>query len=228
MTANEEKVLKIIKDSKGKTSSLQIARELKISSGYTDLLLKALQRKEKMAISGRWVSLSKKELAKAINPRRKRAQLAKKPKRPKRPRQLKKPKRARKPRKPKRAKKPKAKRRKVERPFSGLKAITEELKKILLKAGYKDKQAIAEAPLPRLMEDTGIELKQAANLINKARGSLKIVNANVTENNPSEESPELESSNQGLNVPSLDPENLKNKNERNKSWLKRILHRFFG
>ena len=181
MTANEEKVLKTIKDSKGKASSLQIARELKISSGYADLILKALQRKEKIEISGRWVALSKKELAKAANPSRKRAQPPKKPK---------------------------VKRKKVERLFSDLKTITEKSKKILLKAGYKDKQVIAEAPLSRLMENTGLELKQAANLINEARGNFKTVNADVTESNLSEESPELESSSQGLDVPSPDPKNL--------------------
>lgn len=44
---------------------------------------------------------------------------------------------------------------------------------VLLEARYKSWRDLAKAPLPRLMEETGFSLKEAANLINKARERLK-------------------------------------------------------
>jgi len=72
MPTTEEKVIKIIKDFKGKAISLQIAKELGISSGYTNLILQDLQRKGKIQFSAGRVSMV------ATKPKRKSEKLKRK------------------------------------------------------------------------------------------------------------------------------------------------------
>lgn len=153
MPSTEEKVLKIVKESGGKASSFQIAKELRMSSGYLSLLLQSLRKKGKIEFSG----------ARTFSVRRgPREELPKK-----------------------RAKKPKlrtkislavrGKKKKAGRPLKELKGLTKELEATLRKAGYKKIEVLAEVSISRLMEGTGLELKQAAYLINEARRILKII-----------------------------------------------------
>lgn len=140
MTANEEKVLKIIKGFGGKVHLLKLAKEFGISSEYAGLILEGLQRKGEVKFQGRWIFLPERKLKKQVVqvvkegvPKKKTASLA------------------------------------------SLKGMTGELQKRLEKAGYKDLETLANMPICRLMDEIRLELKQAANLINEARRSLKMI-----------------------------------------------------
>lgn len=154
MASTEEKVIKTTKDFKGKASSLQIAKELGISPGYTNLILQDLQRKGKIKLSAGRVSIKKEVSASdklaATKPKRK----SKKPKR-----------------------------KKTKSSLTGLKGITKQLEKILKKAGYRNIKTLAEAPIAKLMDGTGLVLKQAADLINEAKRKLKIIGDHGTKEN---------------------------------------------
>lgn len=198
----EEKVLKIVKRFKGRVHSLQIAKELKISSGYVDFILKSLQRKEKIKFSGGWAFLLEEKVKETVKKEIPSPTKIKKGK----------PKRRRKKKAKKEEKKPKIKRKKRKKTETsiGLKGITSESEMILQKAGYKNKESLAKASLPRLIADTGIGLKQAANLINGARRSLKIIK-NSSANSKKEVKKTREKT-----------------KRKNKLWPRNLLKRFFG
>ncbi len=50
--------------------------------------------------------------------------------------------------------------------------MTEKLMHILERAGYKTIESLADAPIARLMQETNLELREAAGLINQARKAL--------------------------------------------------------
>jgi len=50
--------------------------------------------------------------------------------------------------------------------------MTERLIDILKKAGYKTIESLADAPITRFMQETKLELHEAARLINQARKAL--------------------------------------------------------
>lgn len=50
--------------------------------------------------------------------------------------------------------------------------MTEELIDVLERAGYKTIESLADAPIARLMQETNLELREAAGLINQARKAL--------------------------------------------------------
>ena len=56
--------------------------------------------------------------------------------------------------------------------FLGMPKMTMRLIDILEKAGYKTIESLAEAPLARFMQETKLELHEAARLINQARKAL--------------------------------------------------------
>lgn len=205
MTANEEKVLKIVKKIKGKAHSSQIAKELEISSGYADLILKALQRRGKIEYFGGWAFLPQEveEIAKK-EVRKKKAK--------------------------------KVKEKKVKSSLMKLQGMTEELEKSLQKAGYKDIRALAEVSVARLMEDTGLKLKMAANLINGARKILKII-PNITSDSEQEKGKPREKKEKPKKTTTHPPSShkrapkqektTKRKEEKRITWPTKLLHRLF-
>lgn len=149
MPSTEEKALELIKDFGGKAHSWQIARQLSISPEYARLLLQALQKTGKIKVFHGWACLSRAKSAKALEE---------------------------KPRKPKKIRKEKIKIPVIHlTPLSKVRGMSQELEKILQKAGYKETEGVAATSLPIFMESTGLELKQAADLINEARRVLKII-----------------------------------------------------
>ena len=56
--------------------------------------------------------------------------------------------------------------------FLGIPKMTEGLIEILERAGYKTIESLADAPIARLMQETKLELHEAAGLINQARKAL--------------------------------------------------------
>ena len=56
--------------------------------------------------------------------------------------------------------------------FLGMPKMTERLIDILNKAGYKTIESLADAPPARFMQETKLELHEAAGLINQARKAL--------------------------------------------------------
>ncbi len=56
--------------------------------------------------------------------------------------------------------------------FLGIPKMTEGLIEILERAGYKTIESLADAPIARLMQETNLELREAAGLINQARKAL--------------------------------------------------------
>ena len=54
----------------------------------------------------------------------------------------------------------------------GIPKMTEKLMHILERAGYKTIESLADAPIARLMQETNLELREAAGLINQARKPL--------------------------------------------------------
>ena len=56
--------------------------------------------------------------------------------------------------------------------WSAIPKMTKELKDILEGAGYKTIESLADAPIARLMQETKLELHEAAGLINQARKAL--------------------------------------------------------
>ena len=56
--------------------------------------------------------------------------------------------------------------------FLGIPKMTEGFIEILERAGYKTIESLADAPIARLMQETKLELREAAGLINQARKAL--------------------------------------------------------
>lgn len=57
--------------------------------------------------------------------------------------------------------------------------ITKGLIQMLKKAGYKNIESLADAPIARLMQETKLPLPKAAGLINRARKALKKIGKEI-------------------------------------------------
>ncbi|MBU4319400.1 MAG: hypothetical protein KKF30_19235 [Proteobacteria bacterium] len=82
MSSTEEKIKNLIFERDGKIHRQQIARELKSSLGYIDILCRELERKGEITVSGGWCTLKQKRKensAKNNNVKRKPEMLIKKP-----------------------------------------------------------------------------------------------------------------------------------------------------
>lgn len=60
----------------------------------------------------------------------------------------------------------------AQKTFPGMPEMTERLIDILKKAGYKTIESLADAPITRFMQETKLELREAAGLINQAKKIL--------------------------------------------------------
>jgi hypothetical protein len=143
MPSTIEQAKEVILKRGGKASKHQIGRELKISLGYTDLILGELKRRGEIAFSdGSYVlTPAKKEVIQV-----------------------------RKPKAEAKAKKKTAAKKNQPHPLVGAFGINESLALTLEKAGYGTMESLAKVPISKLMDAAKIKLHVAAKLINQARG----------------------------------------------------------
>ncbi|MBU4142197.1 hypothetical protein KKE99_05010, partial [Patescibacteria group bacterium] len=86
MSSTEEKIKNLIFERDGKIHRQQIARELKSSLGYIDILCRELERKGEITVSGGWCTLKQKRkensAKKKNNNIKKKPEMLKKPENP--------------------------------------------------------------------------------------------------------------------------------------------------
>lgn len=151
MPSTIEQIKQAILKRGGKASKHQIAREIKISLDYTNLILGELRRKGEIILSsGLYIltSLKKDDIQDT------------KEERPVR--------QSRKPRVAKKAKRPRVGKKPLYSLGSVL-GISEPLERRLAESGYTTLESLADAPISILMGAAKLKIKEAAQLINQAR-----------------------------------------------------------
>jgi len=157
MPSTVEQVKSIILKHPGRVSKQQLARELKIGLDYIGLICRELERKGELTFRKGYylLTISKKAprqkiiLVKKYKPSSRRRQ-------PRTPpiRQL------------------AEKNISAESALLAIPRMTERLINVLEGAGYKTIESLADAPITRFMQETKLELPEAAGLINQARKAL--------------------------------------------------------
>lgn len=137
MSSTEEQVKDVILKYGSNVRRQQIARELLLSSDYTELVCKSLERKGEIISSASGYSLvsGRKEVSKK-SVRLKKIDIQSEPH------------------------------------LSDMLGVPKKLINITEKAGYQTIESLADAPVARLMQETNLKLREAAKLINSARGHL--------------------------------------------------------
>lgn len=178
MTSTEERVKNVIRQHQGKVHKQQIARELKISLDYLNFIVADLQRKEEIVLlPGGLYSLAP-LVAECLPAAREKTEVVSPPQTMEKPAAMKGAKSKVKPQS--KTRKIKLKLKKEVKKISPLTrlfltrqlGISDNLARILSQAGFKTAQAVADTPVVRLVEMTGLELSEAAGAINKARKIL--------------------------------------------------------
>ena len=153
MTQTEQKVFEIISERK-KIRISEIAKETRLSTDYIRLICLGLQRNGFINFSKGLCSIreeetfEKKTVQKTSKTAKKKEVVQKK-------------------------KEARGEKKKIEKTsLFNLENVNEKLAKKLIGAGFKNIESLSEAPISRLMEISGIELKQAADIINEARKKL--------------------------------------------------------
>lgn len=169
MTGTEQKVFNIISNKK-EVSVFEIAKELNISSDYTRLICQGLERHSYISVSGNYCSIissrnfiNKIPTAPCLSDKRL-DQTDEEPRRPS-------PKGDR-----ARAKRvpiwKKDKEKKAPSFLSGLKSVNRKTTRILKEAGYGNIKDIADTPFVKFMQSTGLNLGEAARILNEAKKKL--------------------------------------------------------
>lgn len=165
MLSTAAQVKSIILKRQGRASKQQIARELSLGLEYSSFICRDLERKGELAFRKGFYLLIPPTAPKKAPYRKvkiKRTFLVKKHKSSSRRDQ---------PRKQlvvARGKRKKS----AQKIFPGMPEMTERLIDILEKAGYKTIESLADAPITRFMQETKLELHEAAGLINQAKKAL--------------------------------------------------------
>jgi len=149
MPSTEEQVKSVILKHKSGARKQQIARELNLSLGYMDLICRDLERKGKITfLDGSYLLTTAKDASQQrIAPIKKN-------------------------RKNKSGSRFSKQERGIQNTFAefiGIPKMTKGLIEILEGAGYKTIKSLADAPITKLMQETKLELHEAARLINQAR-----------------------------------------------------------
>lgn len=149
MTQTEGKVYKIISERK-KVKISEISKETGLSTAYAQLICQSLQRNGFINFARGLCSLKEEEILekKPISKEPKVAEMATERKAIKKKKEI------------------------TKNPLLRFESIGEKLAKNLERAGFKTIENLSEAPISRLMEISGIELKRAADIINEARKKL--------------------------------------------------------
>ncbi|MCX6813525.1 MAG: hypothetical protein NTV77_03570 [Candidatus Azambacteria bacterium] len=152
MSSTEEQVKSVILKHKNNARKQQIARELNLGLEYIGFICRELERKGEITFSdGSYLLTTAKDiLQQRIVPIKKN-------------------------RKNKSGSRLSKQERDIQNTFAeflGIPKMTEGLIEILERAGYKTIESLADAPIARLMQETKLELHEAAGLINQARKAL--------------------------------------------------------
>jgi len=150
MTQTEQKVFEIISKKK-RVGISEISKETGLSTAYAQLICQGFQRNGFINFARGLCSIIKEEEVLEKKP------ISEKPKVTKRTIER---------------KAIKKKKETTKNPLLSLESIDEKLAKNLERAGFKTIENLSEASISRLMEISGIELKQAADIINEARKKL--------------------------------------------------------
>ena len=140
----EEQIKSVILKHKDSASKQQIARELKMGLDYISLVCRDLERKGKIALADGSYSL----ITSDHKPRQRRPSVLRG--------------------------KPRKSPNEVRKIYAGsallgIPGMMKGLIDVLERAGYKTIESLADAPITRFMQETKLELHEAAGLINQAR-----------------------------------------------------------
>jgi len=152
MPSTEEQVKSVILKYKSGVHKQQIARELKMGLEYIGLICRELERKGNLVFRNGLYSL----MMLAHKPTKRRPRVSRRKPRITIPNNS-----------AKLARKVSAK-----SVLLAIPKMTEGLIDVLEGAGYKTIESLADAPLTRFMQETKLELQEAARLINQARKAL--------------------------------------------------------
>lgn len=144
MPSTEEQVKSVILKHKSSASKQQIAQELKMGLDYIDFVCRDLERKGKIALADGSYSL----ITSDHKPRQRRPSVLRG--------------------------KPRKSLNEVRKVYVGsallgITGMTKGLIDVLKRMGYKTIESLADAPIAKLMQETKLELREAAGLINQAR-----------------------------------------------------------